>query len=203
MWELKRVNGLQNMQDFHALNRIRIPAMVNSYRAELLQRDGRLMADEGGDGGAFVAALTDASDPSNGAAAPDSCHIELALPPAPETDLGRAREEFFRTVSIRQTIANDSEAGDQFLRHMDSDLARIRESVTSMKGSLDEVTHTLTVPRIRPLPPRATSLKHRLRLSGVDCGVNWRTVVCLSLIVGIVVPALGLAYFLMRKRTTT
>lgn len=179
------------MQDFHALNRIRIPAMVNSFRAELLQRDGRRMAPDDSDGGSFVASRV-ADDPSA------SCHVELALPATRDGALGCEREDFFRTVSIRQTIANDSEAGDQFLRHMDSDLARIRETVSSMKGSLDEVTHTLTVPRILPLPPRAGSFRDRLRLSGVDCGVGWRTVVCVSLLVAVVVPGLGLAYFLLR-----
>ncbi|XP_076305238.1 lysM and putative peptidoglycan-binding domain-containing protein 3-like [Tachypleus tridentatus] len=100
-----------------------------------------------------------------------------------------------RTISIGigQTLAEEKHNGTvEFLKAMDRDLAKIRDSTHTYKKSLDDVKATLTSPRFAPIleNPKETSI-----FSGIDCGISWWSLLVVIFIIGIVAPLVYMLYY--------
>jgi len=127
MEEIKRVNNLYSEQDFHALQRIKIPVQPHGILAEEDEKQKNkpeplnLNPLTSGINGTF----NDESDEDNG--------------------------HDVRTISIRSAL----DSPHSFLRNMDEDLKMICKGASLRKANLDEVARTLTVTCIHPLKLQA------------------------------------------------
>ena len=91
-----------------------------------------------------------------------------------------------RTLSIGKTTRSQNKEAEEFLASMDKDLSRIQSSTRTDRESLDEVISVLTNKSVYPLiPPRKS------HLDGTDCGISWKSIIMVAVLVGLVIPLLG------------
>ncbi|XP_013788275.1 lysM and putative peptidoglycan-binding domain-containing protein 3-like [Limulus polyphemus] len=101
-----------------------------------------------------------------------------------------------RTISIGigRALAEEKHNGTvEFLKAMDRDLAKIRDSTHTYKNSLEDVKATLTSPRFAPIifeNPKKKSI-----FSGVDCGISWWSLLVVIFVIGIVAPLVYMLYY--------
>lgn len=81
-----------------------------------------------------------------------------------------------------------------FLKKMDEDLVRIRESTKLYKDSLEEVTETLTSPQFKPLVD-----KTKEECNGADCGLQWKTLIVIIIVLILVLPIVIILYVQISK----
>ena len=180
--ELKRINNLIRDQDFYALSRVKIPVKKHSFLIDKIK-------DE--------AATSDRKDSAerttfiNGATCVSA--DEEVLCDNTDTDSvhdmsdPETQKLFIRQLSIGQTSRSQSKEAKQFLKNMDKDLSKLTSSTRTDRDSLDEVISVLTNKSVYPLiPPR----KDHLHIDGSNCGISWKTVVVLAVLIGVVVPLL-------------
>ncbi|KAL8601232.1 hypothetical protein ACOMHN_003038 [Nucella lapillus] len=172
MSELKRVNHLMQDQDFFALRVLKIPMRHHGYLAEMVKQE------------ASAAAARHKPDRAPPPREPVTSDSEAPCSDVdfsdPETQL-----RIMRTVSIRDNFCRRGGEASRFLKKMDRDLAKLRQSRVSDRGSLDEVVIQLTRTSFRPLD--------RAPRSGTDCGVGWGTIVLVAVVFAVLLP---LTYFL-------
>ena len=94
---------------------------------------------------------------------------------------------FIRQLSIGQTSRSQSKEAKQFLKNMDKDLSKLTRSTRTDRDSLDEVISVLTNKSVYPL---VSPKKSHLHVDGTNCGISWKTVIVLAVVIGLVVPLL-------------
>lgn len=99
-----------------------------------------------------------------------------------------------RTVSIRSAL----DSPNSFLKHMDEDILMICKTTPTKKASLEEVTRTLTVNCIHPLKRQQAE-----KNLGTVCGMGWKGIVVLVIVVAVLVPAFIAFWCLSHKRCLT
>ena len=172
--ELKRINNLIRDQDFFARKFIKVPIKRHGLLTELVekenQRNGGQKITLGGANN-FDSAITveDVASDSNS----DSETNALLV----------------RTLSIRGALGNQGKEAQKFLKHMDKDLEKIRNSTKTYKNTLEEVATSLTCKRIHPLAPPGKMF------NGVDCGMRWWSIVAIMLVIGLLLPLMYFLYF--------
>lgn len=95
-------------------------------------------------------------------------------------------------LGISQVLNGEKKSeATAFLNKMDEDLARIRNSTKNYKDSLEEVAEILTLPQFKPL---IENEKKRLLRSGADCGLQWKSLICIVIIFIFVLPIISVIY---------
>lgn len=129
MEEIKRANNLYSEQDFHALQKIKIPVQPHGILAQEEEEKQKkkpeplnLDPSTSGMNGTLINGYDDDDD-----------------------------EACVRTLSIRSAL----DSPNSFLRSMDEDLRMICKGTPLRKANLDEVARTLTVTCIHPLKMQA------------------------------------------------
>lgn len=129
MEEIKRANNLYSEQDFHALQKIKIPVQPHGILAQEEEEKQKkkpeplvLHPSTSGMNGTVVNGYDENDD-----------------------------EACVRTISIRSAL----DSPHSFLRSMDEDLRNICKGTPLRKANLDEVARTLTVTCIHPLKLQA------------------------------------------------
>jgi hypothetical protein len=129
MEEIKRANNLYSEQDFHALQKIKIPVQPHGILAEEAEKQK--------------------NKPAPLDLNPSTSGINGTLENGYDDD--DDDESSYRTISIRSAL----DSPHSFLRNMDEDLRMICKGTPLRKANLDEVTRTLTVTCIHPLKLQA------------------------------------------------
>lgn len=95
-----------------------------------------------------------------------------------------------RTLSIRENFSSQEKDAEKFLRRMDDDLKKFKQSPRLERESLSEVISVLTNKSISPLQTsRPSSIP-----GGATCGISWLSIVIVSLLVAIIVPVVLFLY---------
>lgn len=188
--ELKRVNNLIRDQEFYALTVVKIPVKKHSF---LLEKNDKVenVSKIGGS-----KEHTERTKVSNGAAyiSDDEVYHEGTDSESvhdmsdPET-----QKLLIRKISIGHTSQSQSREARQFLESMDKDLSKLRSSTRTDRDSLDEVISVLTNKSVYPLvQPRKS------QMNGTDCGLTWKSVLVVVLVLGVLIPLGYLLYFLTK-----
>ena len=91
------------------------------------------------------------------------------------------------TVSIRDNFTRQGREADRFLRKMDRDLSKLRQSTVTERESLDQVISMLTNKSILPL-------QSKRGVNGADCGIRWWVIVLIAVSVAVLVPTIYFVY---------
>lgn len=176
--ELKRINNLIKDQDFYALRVIKVPARRHGVLSHLINRDPVL---DGKPAGAhnFQNGRT---RPSDSDLPSDACSdVDFS---DPDTQL-----RVIQKVSIRQNFSKQGREAERFLRKMDKDLSKFRDSAhTGDRESLGEVISMLTNKSFQPLHGK------RELVNGWDCGIRWWWYLVAVVIVAVLFPAVYIIY---------
>ncbi|XP_076444283.1 lysM and putative peptidoglycan-binding domain-containing protein 3-like [Babylonia areolata] len=175
MSELKRVNKLIKDQDFFALRVLKIPLRRHGYLAEMVKQELNEAPKHRPHTFSHREPITSDSDVPSDALCSDVDFSD------PETQI-----RIMRTVSIRDNFSRQGREANRFLKKMDKDLAKLRQSTVTDRESLDEVVSVLTKTRIQPL--------EKERSDGADCGLTWWKVVGVAFLVAVLVPATYFIY---------
>ena len=189
MSELKRINNLIRDQEFFALKTVKIPVKKHSFLIDKIsEEEGSKMVCDSVEnatrtkvrnGAAYLNADEDIFQDNTDT---ESVHDMSD----PET-----QKLLIRTLSIGQTSRSQNKEAREFLDSMDKDLSRIQSSTRTDRESLDEVISVLTNKSVYPLvPPRKS------QLDGTDCGITWKTIIIIAILVG-VIPLLGYLSYLV------
>ncbi|XP_067145270.1 lysM and putative peptidoglycan-binding domain-containing protein 3 [Centruroides vittatus] len=81
-----------------------------------------------------------------------------------------------------------------FLKKMDEDLTKIRESTKLYKDSLEEAAVTLTAPQFRPLVDGGSA-----KYNGADCGLQWKTLIVAIVVFALILPIIVILYIQLHK----
>lgn len=179
--ELKRINKLIKDQDFFALRVLKVPMRRHGYLSELAKQE---QSEAGKHSLRNGAAIPSDSDIPSDAVCSDVDFSD------PETQL-----RVMRTVSIRDNFSKQGREANRFLRKMDKDLSKLRQSTITEQESLDEVISMLTNKSIYPLQGKRS-------VNGADCGIRWWVIVLAAVSVAILVPTiyfLYITYFMHEK----
>ncbi|XP_005100404.1 lysM and putative peptidoglycan-binding domain-containing protein 3 [Aplysia californica] len=178
--ELKRLNNLIQDQDFFALRVLKVPMTRYGILSEQVARgelgiDHKQLSQHAN--GAMFAAHSGADMSSSYRDESDSQHDFSD----PDMQL-----KVMRTLSIRENFSEEGREAEKFLRKMDADLKKLKQSSTrsSDQESLNEVISMLTNKSIHPLQ---TSNSRRIT-NGADCGLTFRNIVVVCVAVAIIVP---------------
>ncbi|XP_077988850.1 lysM and putative peptidoglycan-binding domain-containing protein 3-like [Glandiceps talaboti] len=163
--ELKRINNLITEQDFYRLKSVKVPIKRYGLLTELHEEERR----------------------RPNAATPKTSKSIIEDNEEDEDNVFEVR-----TLSIRDSLRENGEA-EEFLRCMDKDLEKIRNSTRTEKTSLTEVTSILSARYIQPLSPP----KHHV--DGATCGMKWWAMLIIIFVVGILTP---LFYWVFRERVS-
>lgn len=174
--ELKRINNLIKDQDFFALRVLKVPMRRHGYLSELVKQEqnetARMVTHNHHNG----ATLPSDSDIPSDAVCSDVDFSD------PETQL-----RVMRTVSIRDNFSKQGREANRFLKKMDKDLSKLRQSTVTKQESLDEVISMLTNKSIYPLQSKKS-------VNGADCGIRWWVIVLAAVSVAILLPTIYLVY---------
>lgn len=187
--ELKRVNNLIRDQEFYALTSVKIPVKKHSFLIEEISKKEDVKRTSGSretvgrtkvlNGAAYLSADEDVyhdnTDTESGHDMSD-----------PET-----QKLLIRKLSISQTSRSQTKEAREFLESMDQDLSKLRSSTRTDRDSLDEVISVLANKSVYPLvQPRKT------QFYGTDCGISWKLIIVLAVVIGVVIPLLGYLVYL-------
>lgn len=168
--ELKRVNNLIKDQDFFALTKLKIPMHRHGYLSEIRrQEEAEAAKQKSHTAHNGAAALPSDSDIPSDAVCSD---VDVS---DPET------HHSVRTVSICDHLSKQGRETSRFLRKMDKDLFKLRQSTVTERESLDEVISVLTNKSFYPL-------ENRRKVNGADCGIRWWVLLLAAGVVAISVP---------------
>lgn len=188
MAELKRVNNFISDQDFYSRRSIKIPMKQHSFLTELIdQQKEEETENKIGNGMTIIDEIDQeigykgyTSEMDN-----DSLH-DLS---DPET-----QRQVIRTISINDHFRSQSKEAKEFLKNMDKDLFKIRNSRRE-RNSLDEVVSLLTSQRIQPFPKKQTSI------NWMDCNISWQTIIVVVIIVAILAPLIIFLVYEYRSKS--
>ncbi|XP_071795341.1 lysM and putative peptidoglycan-binding domain-containing protein 3-like [Asterias amurensis] len=179
--ELKRCNNLMNDQDFFALRRIKIPVKQHGLLTETEEERRRRP-------NATQEAKSTGNNLTNGFLSGDD-----------DFESDDEEDQFVRTISIRDSM-RDNISTQQFLKNMDRDLEKICQATKTQKESLEEVTSVLTETRIHPLLlPYFQRKKKRTYCDETSCGMTWKSVFMVVILVAVAIPILIGIYFYFEK----
>ncbi|XP_076465664.1 lysM and putative peptidoglycan-binding domain-containing protein 3-like [Babylonia areolata] len=153
--ELKRVNNLIKDQDFFALRKLKIPMRRHGYLSEIVRQEEAEALKQNSYSQRNGATLPSDSDVPSDAICSD---VDIS---DPET-----HRSLLRTVSIGGNFSKQGRKANRFLKKMDKDLSKFRQSTVTERESLDEVISVLTNKSFYPL-------QSRQKLNGADCGIRW------------------------------
>lgn len=174
--ELKRINNLISDQQFFGLLSIKIPIKKHSFLIDIISAEN---ADS---------TPTDVQPNVDGA-------TRRRTVSSSDVPLSSDEETIFvRTISIRDQLnGSASKEAHRFLRSMDKDLEKIRQSTSTYKSSLEEVAQTLTCKRFHPIQKR--SILDEI----TSCGIQWYHVVIVILLIAVIVPIIYIVYMEIMK----
>ena len=184
MSELKRINNLIKDQDFFALRVLKVPMRRHGILSELVRQEQTTTAKPKTHSLRNGATLPSDSDIPSDAACSDVDFSD------PETQM-----RVMRTVSIRDNFSKQGREAERFLKKMDKDLSKLRQTTVTEQESLDEVISVLTNKSIHPLQSRP-------KVNGADCGIRWCWVVLCAVCVAVLVPVIYFVYvaYIMNKK---
>lgn len=183
--ELKRINNLIRDQDFYALSRVKIPVKKHSFLIDKIKEETTSNTSD-------VKESSERTTLVNGATCL-SADEEEVLCDNTDTDSvhdmsdPETQKLFIRQLSIGQTSRSQSKEAKQFLKNMDKDLCNLTRSTRTDRDSLDEVISVLTNKSVYPL---VSPKKSHLHVDGTNCGISWKTVIVLAVVIGLLVPVL-------------
>ena len=180
MAELKRINNLIRDQDFYAKRVIKVPVKRHGLLTELMEQENQRQLSE----------IKKKSSAQNLRTYESSVQFSEANEVDDDSD-PESSVLLVRTLSIRDHVTNQGKEAQDFLKHMDKDLDKIRQNANSYKNSLDEVTNALTCKSIHPID---RSCRKSL-FNGYDCGMRWWSLVIFMLIIVLGTPLLYFLYF--------
>ena len=176
---MKRCNNLINDQDFFALTKIKIPVKQHSLLTDEQEERRRRP-----NAASKVEPLDDNHLVNGGFVSDEEDD---------ESYYGEEDSLLVRQISIRDCMRDKTTAKD-FLRKMDQDLEKICQATQTQKKSLEEVTSTLTEPRIHPLLLPYFE-KRRKRTDQEPCGMTWKSAFLIVIFIAIAVPTLGAIFW--------
>ncbi|XP_067664945.1 lysM and putative peptidoglycan-binding domain-containing protein 3-like [Haliotis asinina] len=179
--ELKRINNLIRDQDFYALRKIKVPIKRFGLLSEVIEEEkkkssrGKISAELNS------TSFTEETGPLvDNYEDPESSH-DLS---DPDTQM-----KIIRTLSIRDNINSQSREAENFLKNMDKDLSKMKQS-RGDRNSLDEVISVLTNKTFYPLERKKSQM-----YDGTDCGMSFRAIITTVIVLCIVIPiVLGTVY---------
>ena len=181
MAELKRVNNFISDQDFYSRSSIKIPVKRYSFLTELMDQEKEKEPPKKMKNGMTIIDETEEKIAYRGLSETDTDSLHDLSDP-------ETQRQVIRTISINDTFRSQSREAKEFLKNMDKDLSKIRNS-RQERQSLDEVVSLLTSRTIQPFPKKPAAV------NWVDCGVRWWTIVVVIIIVAILVPLIFLVYY--------
>ncbi|XP_046581503.1 lysM and putative peptidoglycan-binding domain-containing protein 3-like [Haliotis rubra] len=180
--ELKRINNLIRDQDFYALRKIKVPIKRFGLLSEVIEEEKKKSSR-----GKFSMELNSTSFSEETGPLldnyedPESSH-DLS---DPDTQM-----KIIRTLSIRDNINSQSREAENFLKSMDKDLSKMKQS-RGDRNSLDEVISVLTNKTFYPLERKKSQA-----YNGADCGMSHRTIITTIVVLCIVIPIIfGTLYY--------
>lgn len=179
--ELKRVNNFISDQDFYSRSSIKIPVKRYSFLTELMDQEKEKEPPKKMKNGMTIIDETEEKIAYRGLSETDTDSLHDLSDP-------ETQRQVIRTISINDTFRSQSREAKEFLKNMDKDLSKIRNS-RQERQSLDEVVSLLTSRTIQPFPKKPAAV------NWVDCGVRWWTIVVVIIIVAILVPLIFLVYY--------
>ncbi|KAK7116083.1 lysM and putative peptidoglycan-binding domain-containing protein 3-like [Littorina saxatilis] len=187
--ELKRINNLIKDQDFFALRVLKVPMKRHGYLSEIVKQEQNEAAKKKVPNLRNGATLPSESDIPSDAAYSDAICSDVDFSD-PETQM-----RVMRTVSIRDNFSKQGREANRFLKKMDKDLSKLRQTTTTERQSLDQVISMLTNKSIYPL-------QSRRRLDGADCGIRWWMVllVAVFLVVAVLVIYYGYVHGFLKDK---
>ncbi|XP_013379802.1 lysM and putative peptidoglycan-binding domain-containing protein 3 [Lingula anatina] len=174
--EIKRINNLIRDQDFYALKRIKVPIKRFGLLTELVEHENKNSKGKKLTLGSVVN--------RNSRSVIEEVEEEQELNNEDFAFDGSDSDSqtlLVRTLSIRGAMNSQTKEAKKFLKHMDKDLQKIRNSTKSRKDSLQEVTSYLTTKTILPLSKKITNTSEKSLL---------RYALGIAVIVFIMVPVL-------------
>ncbi|XP_022102994.1 lysM and putative peptidoglycan-binding domain-containing protein 3-like [Acanthaster planci] len=176
--ELKRCNNLINDQDFFALRKIKIPIKQHGLLTEEQEERRRR------------------PNAASKMEPPDESHLVNGgfISEEDESDYGEEDNLLVRQISIRDCMRDKTTARD-FLKKMDQDLEKICQATQTQKKSLEEVTSTLTEPRIHPLLLPYFEKQRKRTHWEETCGLTWKSACLIFVLIAVAVPTLVGIYF--------
>ncbi|KAK7496863.1 hypothetical protein BaRGS_00011843 [Batillaria attramentaria] len=177
--ELKRINNLIKDQDFFALRVLKVPMHRHGYISELLKEEAQLDKKPAGASN-FHNGHTRTSDSD----LPSDAYCSDVDFSDPDTQL-----RVIQTVSIRQNFSRQGREAERFLRKMDKDLTKIRQTTPTDHESLGEVISMLTNKSFQPLHSKKEVI------NGVDCGIRWWWYVIAAVTVAVLIPIIFFLYY--------
>ena len=182
MAELKRVNNFISDQDFYSRCSIKIPIKRYSFLTELLDKQKEEQSDS--------------AKLKNGMTIIDETNEDDRLTRLSETDNDslhdlsdpETQRQVIRTISINDTFRSQSREAKEFLKNMDKDLSKLRNTRQD-RNSLDEVVSLLTSRTIQPFPKKTE------KINWTDCGLRWSTIIIMIIVVAILVPLVIFLYY--------
>lgn len=175
---MKRLNKLIQDQEFFALKVLKVPMKKYGILSEEIANEAKESKHLQHSRSAAVASMsldTEAELYSNYFEESDSQHDFSD----PETQM-----KIMRTLSIRDNFSSQGKDAELFLKRMDDDLKKLKQSSRHERESLSEVISVLTNKSIHPLQTN----RHSGKQTGASCVISWWTIICISIIVGIIVP---------------
>ncbi|CAG5134944.1 unnamed protein product [Candidula unifasciata] len=182
--ELKRLNKLIQDQEFYGLKVLKVPMKKYGILSEEIANEAKDSKHFQHSRSATATSLTsdtEAEPYSNYFEESDSQHDFSD----PETQM-----KIMRTLSIRDNFSSQGKDAELFLKRMDDDLKRLKQSSRHERESLSEVISVLTNKSIQPLQMSRPSDKQK----GASSVVSWWTIICISVTVGIIVPLVLFLY---------
>ncbi|ESP00503.1 hypothetical protein LOTGIDRAFT_230734 [Lottia gigantea] len=184
--ELKRLNHLIQDQDFFGLKYVKVPIRKHGIMSETL--DHKNIRSHGQASGASYNGASYNGDENYNDKEPllsmeesDSAH-DFSDP-----DM---QMKIIRTLSIKDNFSSQGKEAEEFLKSMDKDLEKVRNSSRGERGSLNEVISVLGNKTIFPLHAK----RQPEHLNGADCGIRWWSILLIIFFVVIVLP-LGYTYW--------
>lgn len=192
--ELKRINNLIRDQDFYALSSVKIPVKKHSFLIDQINKEEDLRKTSD------TREKMEQNKLSNGAASlsadEDSYYDNRDTESVQDMSDPETQTLLIRKLSIGQTSRSQTREAKEFLKNMDKDLSKFTSSRQMERDSLDEVISVLTNKSVYPfVPPQ----KSNLRTDGTNCGLSWKSVVVLVMIICLLIPLGYLIYYLYCK----
>ncbi|KAL8602237.1 hypothetical protein ACOMHN_022750 [Nucella lapillus] len=172
--ELKRINNLMKDQDFFARRKLKIPMHRHGILSEMTKQEEAEARKQKSYAAYNGAALPSYSDIPSDAVCSD-------------VDASDPEMHGVQTVSIYGNFSKQGQEANRFLKKMDKDLSKLRQSTATERESLNEVISVLTNKTFYPLD-------NRRKLNGADWGIRWWVILLAAVGLAIVVLVVYFVY---------
>lgn len=185
--EIKRVNNFISDQDFYSRRSIKIPMKRHSFLTELIDQKKEEETENKIGNGMTIIDEIDQEIGYKGLSETDNDSLHDLSDP-------ETQRQVIRTISINDNFRSQSKEAKEFLKNMDKDLSKIRNSRRE-RNSLDEVVSLLTSRRIQPFPKKQTSI------NWMDCNISWQTIIVMVIVVAILAPLIIFLVYEYRSKS--